>query len=87
MCSDGALLHGAARDCRLHRAEQERAFFEFVTLNSVPQYRSYLLCGTDADRVQHEIVQEAADREQARVATDTRVIPTPLGAFRMKNHK
>jgi hypothetical protein len=26
---------------------------------------------TDADRVQHEIVQEAADREQARVATDT----------------
>ena len=47
----------------------------------------YIVQSKNADRVQHEIVQEAADREQARVATDTRVIPTPLGAFLMKNHK
>ena len=41
----------------------------------------------DADRVQHKIVQEAADREQARVATGTGVIPMPLGAFCKKSHR
>ena len=59
----------------------------FTALLGIAGYIVQSKNAADADRVQHEIVQEAADREQARVATDTRVIPTPLGAFRMKNHK